>query len=147
MYQRMLDGLALLGRILVGSLFVWNGLAKTFTPSVTAAYMATGGLPESGTLAVLVGLFEFFAGLALAVGVCTRATAFSLAAFTLLASLLYHAYWAMGPDQQLVQQLLFSKNLALVGALLFIGVIGKGYGRLVVYSKSLVSGPHGATRR
>jgi putative oxidoreductase len=147
MYQRMLNVLALLGRTLLGGFFVWNGLVKMFTPSATAAYMANGGLPESGTLAVLVGMFEFFAGLALAVGVRTRVTAFSLATFTLLASLLYHNYWSMAADQQVVQQLLFSKNMALVGALLLIGVIGAGYGRLAAYSSGLVSDAHGAPRR
>jgi putative oxidoreductase len=145
--QYMLNALALLGRILLATLFVWSGLAKVFAPSATAAFMASGGLPASETLVVLVGLFEFLFGLALGVGIQTRVTAFSLAAFTLLASFLYHAYWAVGADQQAVQQLLFTKNMALAGALLFIGVIGTGYGRLVVYSNSLMSGPHGASGR
>jgi putative oxidoreductase len=145
--QHMLNALALLGRILLATLFVWSGLAKMLAPSATAAFMASGGLPASETLVVVVSLFELLFGLALGVGIQTRVTAFSLAAFTLLASFMYHAYWAVGADQQAVQQLLFSKNLALAGALLSIGVIGAGYGRLAVYSNSLMSGAHGATGR
>jgi putative oxidoreductase len=57
-----------------------------------------------------------------------------LATFTLVASLLFHNYWAMAPEQQVVQQLLFSKNLALVGALLFVAALGAGYWGLDTYA-------------
>jgi putative oxidoreductase len=126
MYQRMLDVLAVLGRATLASLFMWSGATKIVAPAATAAYMATGGLPASDVLALLVGAFELFAGLALAVGFRVRLMAFSLAGFTLLASVMYHGYWAMEAEQRAVQQLLFSKNLALVGALLLIGVVAAG---------------------
>jgi putative oxidoreductase len=118
-----------------------------FEPSAIAADMASGVLPASETLVVVVGLFEFLAGLALGVGIQTRLTAFSLAIFTLFATFLYHSYWSMAADQQFVQQLLFSKNLALAGALLFIGVVGAEYGRLFVYSNGPMSAAHGVPRR
>lgn len=126
MYHRMLDVLAVLGRATLASLFMWSGATKIVAPAATAAYMASGGLPASEVLALLVGAFELFAGLALALGIRIRLMAFSLAGFTLLASVMYHGYWTMEAEQRAVQQLLFSKNLALVGALLLIGAVTNG---------------------
>lgn len=129
MYQRMLDVLAVLGRATLASLFMWSGATKIVAPAATAAYMASGGLPASELLALLVGAFELFAGLALALGIRIRLMAFSLAGFTLLASVMYHGYWAMDAEQRAVQQLLFSKNLAIAGALLLIGAAAAGRAR------------------
>jgi putative oxidoreductase len=88
--------------------------------------MATGGLPDWPTLAVIVGLFEMLAGIALALGLGTRWAALSLAAFTVVATLLFHAYWAAPADHQMVQQLLFLKNLAVIGGLLIIATSESG---------------------
>jgi putative oxidoreductase len=48
-----------------------------------------------------------------------------LAAFTLVASL-FHAYWAVPADQAFVTQLLFFKNIAVVGGLLALAANGAG---------------------
>jgi putative oxidoreductase len=138
--------LAVSGRILLASLFVWSGLGKMFAAPMFAGDLFSGGLLASPTPVVAIGAFEFLAGLALAVGMQTRATAFALAAFTLLASVMFHDYWTMAPDQAPVQQLLFAKNLALAGALLFVGVLGAGRWRLVVHSNTLMSGANGTGR-
>jgi putative oxidoreductase len=114
------------GRTLIALLFVPAGFAKTMAPAATAGFMASGGLPDWPALAVLVGLFEIAAGIALALGLGVRWAALALAAFTLFASLLFHAYWAAPPEQQMVQQLLFFKNLAAIGGLLFIAALGAG---------------------
>ena len=49
-----------------------------------------------------------------------------LAAFTLVASFFFHAYWAVPADQQMVQNLLFNKNIAIVGGLLILAAFGAG---------------------
>ncbi len=63
---------------------------------------------------------------ALLFGFKVRWVAFALAAFTLLASLLFHNYWSVPAEQQFMQQLLFSKNVAVAGALLFLTAVGAG---------------------
>jgi putative oxidoreductase len=145
-YQQALSLLAALGRMVLASLFIWSGIAKLLAPSAIATYMASGGLPASESLAMAVGSFEFLAGLCLGVGFRTRPIAFALAAFTLIASLLFHNYWAMAPEQQVVQQLLFSKNLALVGALLFIAALGAGYWGLDTYAGNTLAKARHAVR-
>lgn len=50
----------------------------------------------------------------------------ALAAFTLVASFFFHAYWAVPADQAFVTQLLFFKNIAVVGGLLALAAHGAG---------------------
>ena len=49
-----------------------------------------------------------------------------LAVFTLVASFFFHDYWALPADQQMIQQLLFFKNIAVVGGLLTLAAWGAG---------------------
>ena len=88
--------------------------------------MATRGLPASSGLAVFVGTVGMVGGLALLFGYEVKWAAFGLALFTLFASLMFHRYWTASAEQQYAQQLLFSKNNAIVGALLFITAVGAG---------------------
>jgi putative oxidoreductase len=118
--------LSLVGRVLLAILFVLAALGKIGNAAGTAAFMASGGLPAWPALAVLVGVFEIVAGLALAAGIQTRLASLALAAFTAVATFLFHAFWAAPPDQQFVQQLLFLKNAAIVGGLLFVAAFGPG---------------------
>ena len=112
MHQHLLNALAIMGRVLLATLFVWSGFSKLIAPGETASFMTTGGLPAIEFLAVAVGLFELLAGLALGAGIQVRTAVIALAAFTLLASLMYYNFWSMPAEVQQVQQLMFAKNLA-----------------------------------
>ncbi len=115
-----------IARLLLASPFLLSGPLKVMGPVAAAGYMASGGLPASPTLAVAVGVFEVLAAVALVLGWQARTAAVLLAAFTLVASLLFHAYWAAPADQQFVVQLLFTKNIAIVGGLLVVAAFGAG---------------------
>lgn len=117
---------AVIGRLLLGGFFLLAGLDKFGGLEGTAGFIASGGLPLPGLLAPAVAAFEVLAGLALIVGWQARWSAFALAAFTLAASLLFHNYWAFPAEQQMVQQLMFMKNLAIVGGLLMVAALGSG---------------------
>lgn len=118
--------LVLVGRILIAFMFMQSGYGKLMDLTGTAGYIASGGLPNSTALAGLTGVFELVAGLAVLIGFKGRWAALLLAGFTLVAGSLYHRYWAVPADQQLVVQLLFMKNLAIVGGLLVIAALGTG---------------------
>ena len=126
----MLDSLkmplVLVGRILIAFMFMQSGYEKLMDLAGTAGYIASGGPPNSTALAGLTGLFELVAGLAILIGFTARWAALVLAGFTLVASFLYHRYWATPADQQMVMQLLFMKNMAIVGGLLVIAALGAG---------------------
>ncbi|HZF80691.1 MAG TPA: DoxX family protein [Rubrivivax sp.] len=113
-------------RILLALMFMLAGLSKLTGLAGTTAYIASKGLPMPAVLALTSGLLELLAGLAVAIGFKARLAAALLAAFTLLASLLFHNFWAMPADQVMVNQLMFMKNLAVVGGLLLIVAHGAG---------------------
>lgn len=119
--------LVLVGRILLALMFVTSGYGKLADIGGTAGYIAgVAGLPMPAVLAAAAGVLELVAGLAIMTGFAARWAALALAAFTLLASVLFHAYWAVPAEQQFVQQLLFMKNLSIVGGLLILAALGPG---------------------
>ena len=122
--------LVVAGRILLALMFVLSGFGKLMDIPGTTAYMASGGLPASSALVVLTGLVELLGGLAVMTGFYARWAALVLAAFTLVASFLFHAYWSVPADQQMITQLLFMKNIAATGGLLILAALGPGPGSL-----------------
>lgn len=126
----MLDSLrapmTVAGRILLALMFVLAGFSKLMNIDGTAAYMGSAGLPASSALAVLVGLIELLGGLAIATGFLARWAALGLAVFTLVASFMFHRYWSLPADQQMMQQLLFMKNMAVAGGMLVLAALGPG---------------------
>ena len=71
-------------------------------------------------------LVEVVGGLALVAGFGTRIAALALAAFTLVATVVFHNFWAVPADMAMMQQLMFYKNIAVVGGLLVLAAHGAG---------------------
>ncbi|HSI56470.1 MAG TPA: DoxX family protein [Ideonella sp.] len=117
---------ALIGRILLALMFIPAGFGKLTNIAGTAGYIASGGLPAPEVLAVVVGLFELLSGIAIVVGYKTRWVGLAVAGFTLLASVVFHAFWAVPAEQQMVTQLLFMKNISVAGGLLLLSALGAG---------------------
>ncbi len=117
---------AVAGRVLLALIFVTSGFSKLAGVGATAAYVASAGLPFPTVAAVAAGLLELVAGIALVVGFKARWAALALAAFTLLATVVFHAFWSVPADQQFVQQLMFMKNLSIAGGLFLVAALGAG---------------------
>ena len=92
------DVAALVGRVLLAVMFVMAGYGKITGYDGTAGFMASAGLPMVAVLLPLTILVELGGGIALIVGWKARWAALALAAFTLLASLVFHSYWTMTGD-------------------------------------------------
>ncbi len=118
--------LILVGRLLLALMFVLSGVGKLANIDGTAGYIASVGLPATTALALLAGAFEVLAALALAIGWKAQWAALALALFTLLASLLFHNFWALPADQAFMQQLMFMKNLSVAGGMLMVAALGAG---------------------
>lgn len=103
----------LAARILMAMIFLMAGLNKIGGYEGTQGYMESMGVP--GMLLPLVILLEVGGALFLIIGWKVRYSAYALAAFTLLAGLLFHANFG---DQ--MQTIMFMKNIAIVGGLLAI---------------------------
>lgn len=126
MFARLQDPLALAGRLLMAVLFLPAGIGKLTGFAGTVGYISSVGLPMPQLAAVVALLVEIVGGAALVVGFGTRIAAVVLAVFTLVASVLFHAFWAVPADQQMIAQLLFYKNVAVIGGLLTIAAWGAG---------------------
>jgi putative oxidoreductase len=118
--------LALLARALLALVFIVAGVSKFGGLAGTAGYIASKGLPMPGVLALLTAVLEVVAGVAVLIGWRARLAALVLALFTLLASVLFHNFWAMPAEQQMMQQLMFMKNISITGGLLLLVALGAG---------------------
>ncbi len=118
--------LALLGRILVALVFVPAGFGKIAGFADTVGYAAAAGLPLPTAGVAMAVAIELLGGIALLIGLGARFAALALAVFTLVASFYFHAYWGQPPEQQLMHQLMFFKNIAIVGGLLAFTAFGPG---------------------
>lgn len=126
MFDALKNPLALAGRLLLASLFLPAGIGKLTGFAGTVAYISSAGLPMPALAAAAALIVEIGGGAALIAGAGTRIAALVLALFTLVASFVFHAYWAVQADQQYVTQLLFFKNIAVAGGLLTLAAWGAG---------------------
>ena len=126
MFNSLQNPLSLVGRLLLALMFVPAGLSKITGFAGTVGYIGSVGLPLPSAAAVAAIIVEIGAGLALVFGFGTRIAALALALFTLVATFFFHAFWSVPADQQMVQQLFFFKNLAVVGGLLLLVAFGPG---------------------
>ena len=126
MFDQLQNPLAFAGRLLIAALFLPAGLAKISGFAGTVGYIALVGLPAPTLAAAAAIILEIGGGVALLVGAGTRFAALALAFFTLVASFIFHAYWAVPADQAYVTQLLFYKNIAVAGGLMAIAAFGAG---------------------
>ncbi|MBC3812727.1 DoxX family protein [Undibacterium aquatile] len=126
MFDALKNPLALAGRLLLASLFLPAGIGKLTGFAGTIAYISSAELPMPALAAAAALIVEIGGGAALITGAGTRIAALVLALFTLVASFVFHAYWAVPADQQYVTQLLFFKNIAVAGGLLTLAAWGAG---------------------
>lgn len=136
MFNHLQNPLSLLGRILLASLFLPAGIGKLTDFAGTVGYITSAGMPVPVAAAAMALTVEILGGLALIAGFGTRVAALVLAVFTLVASFYFHNYWSVPAEQQFVTQLLFFKNIAVVGGLLTLTAWGAGAWSLDARRKS-----------
>jgi len=120
------DVAALIGRILIAIMYIPAGFSKIGNFAGTSGYIASKGLPLPDVGAAIAVGVELLGGLMLLAGWKTRWAALALAAFTLGATVFFHNFWSYPADQQMMQTLMFNKNLAIVGGLLLAYAFGPG---------------------
>ena len=116
----------LAGRLLLAYIYVLSGYGKIGNFAGTAKFMAAKGLPMAEGLLVGAIAVELVGGLMIAAGWKARWAAWAVFGFTLVASFVFHAYWAVPADQVYAQTIQFNKNLAIMGGLLYVAFTGPG---------------------
>jgi len=117
---------ALIGRILLAVIFILSGFSKIGGFAGTAGYIASKGLPMASVLAALTIVVELGGGLALATGFLARWAALALAVFSVLAAVIFHNFWAVPPEQVMMQNINFMKNISIAGGMLMVFAFGPG---------------------
>lgn len=118
------DFLLLVGRVVLGWIFVFYGWGKLFTiAQYSTTFPGRGLSPWMAYIAVPV---EFFVGLALLLGFATRYSVLILLFFMLVASFSSHAYWSVPQAQVGNQTAHFWKNISMMGGLVLLFITGAG---------------------
>jgi putative oxidoreductase len=124
--QSSRDWLLLLGRILLGGIFVLSGYGKLMGLSAFAASLEQKGVPFASVMALIGAPVEFFGGLAIVLGIETRYSAALMVAFVIMATLISHRFWEYQDAVRQMQQTHFLKNMAIIGGFVVLFVQGGG---------------------
>ena len=114
------------GRILLALIFLMSGINKIGDWSGTAGYMEFKGMPLVPLFLVGAIVLEIGGSLSVILGYKARWGALALIVFTIPTTLIFHAFWAVGAEQQQIEMIMFMKNLAMTGGLLIVMAFGAG---------------------
>ena len=120
------DLMQLIGRILMGYLFLMFGWDKLTNIAGSTAYFTNLGVPSPASMPYPVGGLELIIGIALILGLATRYAAIVTFLFVLVATLIAHRYWTYPAAAQSLQFTMLTKNLAIMGGSLFVMILGAG---------------------
>ncbi len=113
--------LAPFGRLLMSSLFLWEGVHQTLNPGGTARYFASVHVPVPEVAVWISIVIHLIGGLAILVGFKTRWAASVLALFCLGTAFGVHL-----PAGDMANMTHFYKNLVMAGGFLYMVAYGAG---------------------
>lgn len=121
------DVILLLGRVALGAIFVKSGLQKLMALSAFAASLASRGVPQSSTWAVIGATVEFVGGIMIVTGFRARPASLLMILFVIVATGISHRYWEFADAAaRRAQESQFFKNLSIIGGFLLLYVCGSG---------------------
>jgi putative oxidoreductase len=117
--------IVLLGRILFSAIFIIASISH-FSES-TVQYATNHGVMMPSILVPLSGVMALLGGLSILVGYRARYGAWLLILFLIPVTLTMHQFWGLSdPVMISLQQVMFLKNLSLLGGALIIAHFGSG---------------------
>jgi putative oxidoreductase len=120
------SGILLVGRVLLGYLFLAAGYYKFMGMAGTVGYFTNLKVPAPELMAWLTAFLEVIIGVALILGIATRYAALVTFIFVLVATAIAHRWWEYTGPANAAQWNNFLKNLAIMGGALAIFVAGPG---------------------
>ncbi len=116
----------LVGRVFLSVLFLHDGFWKLTNWSAATDFMTAQGLPVVGLFLGASVVLEILGGAGLLVGFKTRMCSFLLVLILGVITLLFHSFWAAGPEMREFVAIEFFKNIAIMGGLLAMASAGPG---------------------
>jgi len=120
------DVLLLVGRVLLGWLFLTSAWGKFMNMGGYVTYLTNLKVPNPGFFSWIGAPVEFLIGITLLLGFATRYAALLCLLFLIVATALAHRYWEYPAAQVMAQYNNFLKNLAIFGGALLLFVSGPG---------------------
>src|SRR5262245_52255614 len=118
-----MDDLFLVGRLIFGGFFAYNGANLLLTNAASAEYAAAKGLPMPEVAVVAAGLLILAGGLSILIGFLPQVGVGCIVLFLLAVTPTMHAFWSETGAARLADLINFTKNVALMGgALTMLGV-------------------------
>jgi len=116
----------LVGRALLGLIFLVSGLLKIGKFAAVAKYMSSTGMPMSELFLMGTIALEILGGFAIIIGWKARWAATVIFLFLIPVTFLFHPFWAADPAGYSNQLNHFLKNLAIMGGMLYVALLGPG---------------------
>jgi putative oxidoreductase len=117
--NKLMDFIFLLGRVLFGMLFLYNGWSHFMSNTQNAIYAQARGVPMPRIVVFVTGLMLILGGLGIILGVYVKLSIILLALFLLGTLFRVHNFWKeKDPSTRAAERSAFLKNAALLGALL-----------------------------
>ena len=115
----------LLGRVLYSLIFVMASLGHFSTGTIN--YAAAHGVPLASVAVPASGILALLGGLSVALGYKAKWGAGLLGLFLIPVTVMLHNFWAMqDPATAQMQQVMFLKNVSMLGGALLIFNFGSG---------------------
>ncbi|HEY6239761.1 MAG TPA: DoxX family protein [Burkholderiales bacterium] len=116
----------LIGRVLVGSLFLVAGIRHFMFYAGSVGYFTKLGFPAPEAMVWLSIIIHIVGGILLIVGWRTQWASWVLLALVVIATAMAHRFWQFDAAQYVNQLNHFLKNLAIIGGLLYVITFGAG---------------------
>jgi uncharacterized membrane protein YphA (DoxX/SURF4 family) len=117
--------LFIVGRLLYGGYFLWNGINHFWHYEALKQYAASKKIPYSGIAVVVTGFLLLVGGLGVILGIYPVLSILALVLFLVPVTFLMHNFWSVTDEQMKMMEIInFSKNLALLGAALMFSILG-----------------------
>jgi putative oxidoreductase len=115
----------ILGRIFYSIIFILSGFSHFSKQSIQFA--ANQGVPMASFLVPFSGILILLGGISILLGYKARLGAWLIVIFLVPVTLMIHKFWAISdPMKASLQQVMFLKNLSMLGAALIIAYFGSG---------------------
>jgi putative oxidoreductase len=113
-----MDELFLIGRLIFGGFFAYNGANLILANAMMAEYAAGKGVPAPEAAVIVAGLLILAGGLSLMLGFQPLVGIGCIALFLLIVTPVMHNFWAETGAAQTADMINFTKNVALLGGCL-----------------------------
>lgn len=108
--------LHLIGRVIFGAFFAFNGLNHFLRLDMMAGYAGSKGVPAPELAVIVSGAMLVIGGLSLLLGYKPQIGLWILILFLVPVAMIMHNFWAVPAEQQATEMTQFMKNIALAGA-------------------------------